>query len=161
MDFVKLDAAAADDCPPEVSAFLRGTGLPRKVITIFEAAPAAGKRCALLGGREIAGITLGHSREQDEIFLDFESGRVWLLASWRPDQPILVNSSLRAFVDSLMLAAARYPFYPPDRDLDDAERAEGALRDALEEIDESSTGDPDGFWSAFLDDVANGDYAGQ
>lgn len=160
MDFVKFDTPADDDCPPEIGAFLHDTGLPRKVITIFEAAPGIGKRSAVFEDREIGGITLGLSREQDEIFLDFESGRVWLLVSWGSNEPVLVNESLRAFVESLILVDSIYPFYPPDRDLDIAERAEDALRCALEGIDDASTADPDGFWSTFLDDVGNGDYAG-
>jgi hypothetical protein len=158
-EFVKFDALSADECPPEIGEFLHDRGLPRKVITIFTAAPDAGKRSVLINDREVTGVVLGYSREQDDIFLDFESGKVWLLASWGANRPIPVNENLHAFAKSLALVGSRYPFYPAGRDLDDAEQAEESLRVALEEIDELSTVDPDGFWSAFLDDVGNGDYA--
>jgi hypothetical protein len=137
-----------------IRALLRDSGVPRKVITIFRAAPVL--RPAPPG---LLGVVIGHSREEDEIVVDLDSGRVWLAASFRPGAPILVNAGLAAFVRSLVEVAARHPFYPPDRDPEQAERAADELRDLLEDIDPESTKDPDGFWAAFLDDVAVGDYA--
>jgi hypothetical protein len=161
MDYVKFEADAVEGCPSEARVFLQEPGLPRKVITIFEAASEIAPKSTDFNGRKIDGIALGSSRERDELFLDFEGGRVWLLASWRTNSPILVNCSVRSFVESLALVESMYPFYPSDRDLDMAEGAADSLRVALEGIDIMSTADPDGFWSAFLDDVANGDYAGE
>jgi hypothetical protein len=135
-------------------AFLRDRGLPRQVITIFRAAPVLRSAPAA-----VPGVVIGYSREDDEIVADLDSGRVWLAASFRPGAPILVNAHLPAFVQSLVEVAARYPFYPPDRDPEQAQRAADELRTLLEEIDPESTKDPDGFWAAFLDDVAVGDYA--
>jgi len=159
-DFVRFDARAVDGFPTAVAEVLLERGLPRRVITIFTAASSVAGNSRSFGKREVDGLVVGFSREDDELFVDFESGRVWLLASWGAGEPILTNGDLRSFVDSLVLVESRYPFYPPDRDLDIAEQAEESLRGALEEIDSASTADPDGFWSAFLDDVASGDYAG-
>ncbi|HEX2286571.1 MAG TPA: SUKH-4 family immunity protein, partial [Mycobacterium sp.] len=108
-------------------AFLRDQGLPGQVITIFRAAPTL--RPAPPG---VPGVVIGHSREGDDVVADLDSGRVWLCASFRPGAPILINASLPAFVESLVEVAARYPFYPPDRDPEQAEQAADGLRAVLE-----------------------------
>ena len=160
VDFVRYGADAVEGCSPEAIAFLTERGVPREVITIFRAAPQPVRMSATLNGREVGGTVIGLSREDDEIFLEDDTGRVFLLASWGPGKAILVNDSIQAFVESLVMVQSRYPFYPPGSDLDTAEHAEESLRESLEKVDETATADPDGFWSAFLDDVAIGDYSG-
>ncbi|WP_250008183.1 SUKH-4 family immunity protein [Actinoplanes sp. M2I2] len=155
---MKIGADALEGCPAEAKAFLQETGLPLSVITIFQADAEPARTSVTIGGRTVDGLVLGHSREEDPLFLDYADGAVWLLASWRPAAPIPVNAGVTAFVESLALVASAYPFYPADADLDDAGSAEDRLRESLETIDVVSTADPDGFWSAFLNDVGVGDY---
>src|SRR5262249_2793097 len=129
-------------------AYLLEHGLPRKVGTIFSAATRSAKSSRVFNDQEVDGIVLGFSGDHLEICLDFRVGKVWLLAPWRPDQPILVNSSVRAFGEALEAVASM-----------DADSSEESFRKALEDIDAESTADPEGFWPAFLEAVAIGDYA--
>jgi hypothetical protein len=147
-----------DGCRAADWAYLVEHGLPRQAITIFRAATKIETAHVFLDGSYTAGVVLGESREEDDIFLDGASGRVWLLRSWGDTSPVMVNAALPWFVESLAWVHGRYPFYPHNRDLDDAEEAEQEIRHALESIDPASTAEPDGFWCAFLDDVAVGDY---
>ncbi|WP_373301086.1 SUKH-4 family immunity protein [Streptomyces griseoloalbus] len=84
-----------------------------------------------------------------------------LLASWSPAAPLVVNRDIAAFVDSLVMLNGMLPLYGVDRDLDVSEAAADRLRFELQRLDSTSTEDPNGFWSAFLDDVAVGDYPGR
>jgi len=153
VDFVRYSGSPPSGCPPRVWEELCDTGLPARVITIFVAQPQPSPAARQLGDREVDGIVLGHSREEDELFLDFTAAQVWLLHTWGSGQPILVNRTLPAFVASLLAADERYPF-PATEDSDQE------LRELLAGIDEAALDDPDGFWRAFLDDVAVGDYSG-
>lgn len=153
MDYVRYSGPPPSGCPPKVWEELCTTGLPARVITIFVAKPHPFPAARNFGDRELPGIVLGHSREEDELFLDFVDAKVWLLHTWGSGQPILVNRTLSAFVTSLVVAGERYPF-------PDVEDSEQELRRLLAEIDEAALDDPDGFWCAFLDDVAVGDYSG-
>jgi hypothetical protein len=110
-------------------------------------------------GARAEGIVLGYSRENTELYLEFESGNVCLLWPHESGRSV-VNRSLGAFRESLLQVDSRYPFYPGDRDLDTAGEAEEGLRQILAGIDEVATAEPDGYWSWFLDDVGVGDYAG-
>jgi hypothetical protein len=158
VEFVTYGGEPPRGCPNVVWDDLCETGLPKKVVNIFEASPQPVLISADLGGGRTDGIVLGYSREGAELYLDFESGGVWLL--WQGDLGrTVVNRSLSAFRESLLQVDARYPFYPSNRTLEVAWRAEEALRQILVEIDDIATANPDGFWSAFLDDVAVGDYA--
>ncbi|NMO55587.1 hypothetical protein HH310_30930 [Actinoplanes sp. TBRC 11911] len=139
-DYVKPAAAALDGCPAEAREFLLEHGLPRRVGTIFAAATRSAKTSRYFGGREIDGIVLGFSAEHHELALDYEQSKVWLLAPWRPDAPILVNSSVRTFAECLALAA-------------DPDTGSDALRAALTTIDSATTEDPDSFWPAVLDSI--------
>lgn len=149
-----------DGCRAEDWTYLMEHGLPRQAVTIFRAARKIETAHVCLDGTDTAGVVLGKSREGDSIFLDGTSGRVWLLRLWGDASPTMVNTTLSRFVESLAWIHARYPFYPHNCDLDDAEEAEHEIRHALESMDPASTAEPDGFWCAFLDDVAVGDYRG-
>ncbi|MFI1652284.1 SUKH-4 family immunity protein [Streptomyces avidinii] len=144
----------------KVTDMLASGLIPREVMTIFKAVgnphPPEGKGCDY----SVNGVVIGYSREGDQICLDLDTGRVLLLASWHPESPLVVNGDLDAFTQSLRALVALSPLYGDTSDLDDAERAEARVRNAIEEIDATSTVEPDGFWSAFLDDVGVGDYRG-
>src|ERR1700754_4790520 len=144
-DYVKPGAGSLEGCPAEARTFLLERGLPRKVGTMFAAATRSAKTSRIINGQEVDGIVLGFSGDHCELCLDFKVGKVWLLAPWRPDDPILVNTTVQAFAASLELVTSM------DASVD-------ALRTALEEIDSESTSDPEGFWPAFLEEVAIGDY---
>ena len=159
MEFIRYGGTPPRGCPSALWDDLCLTGLPKKVITIFKASPEPVLASANLDGHRTNGIVLGYSREDQELYLDFDSGKVWRL--WVEDSGhMIVNRSLQAFRESLIWVDARYPFHPSDRTLDAAWVAEQAIRQALVDIDDTATAEPDGFWSAFLDDVAVGDYAG-
>jgi hypothetical protein len=144
-DYVKPGAGALDGCPADAREFLLEHGLPRRVGTIFAAATRSARTSRYFGGREIDGIVLGFSAEHCELALDYEQSKVWLLAPWKPDAPILVNSSVQKFAECLGLAA-------------DAEADIESLRTALTTIDSATTEDPDSFWPAVLESMAMGDY---
>ncbi|MCX5122907.1 SUKH-4 family immunity protein [Streptomyces sp. NBC_00347] len=134
--------------------------IPREVMTIFRAVQSPHRPEGDDFEYVMNGVVLGHSREDDEICLDLDTGRILLMASWHPESPLVVNTDLEAFAKSLQTLLALSPLYGDTADLDDAERAEARVRNAIEEIDATSTIDPNGFWSAFLDDVGVGDYRG-
>ncbi|WP_435651385.1 SUKH-4 family immunity protein [Kitasatospora purpeofusca] len=146
---------------PEVREFLRDHGIPQTILTIFHTVDAPFIPSSSELGYSVNGITIGHSREGDEICIDSDSGKVLLLASWSPAAPLVVNRDIFAFVDSLIMLNDLLPLYGADRDLDESEAAADRVRLELQRIDGVSVEDPNGFWSAFLDDVSVGDYPGE
>ncbi|SCL20765.1 SUKH-4 immunity protein [Micromonospora rhizosphaerae] len=160
VEFVTYEGEAPHGCSEAIWGDLCRIGLPKIAINIFKPSLQPVPVSAEVAGGRTGGIVIGYSREGAELYLDFESENVWLL--WRGDSShTVVNTSLGAFRESLLQVDARYPFYPSNRNLEMAEEAEAELRQILVEIDGIATADPDGFWSAFLDDVAVGDYAAQ
>jgi hypothetical protein len=105
-DYVKPGAGSLEGCPSEARAFLLERGLPRNVGTMFAAATRSAKTSRVINGQEVDGIILGFSGDHCELCLDFKVGKVWLLAPWRPDDPILVNTTVQAFAESLEVVAS-------------------------------------------------------
>lgn len=68
----------------------------------------------------------------------------------------LVNTSLKAFVDSLDAIESAAPLSADDPEY--AVEASERVRDILERIDPIAMTDLDGFWEAIVDDIANGLY---
>jgi hypothetical protein len=161
LEFSKYPDGVPSVVAPEVRRFLEDHGVPRTVLTIFRAVDGLlVPSCSDLG-YSVNGVTIGYSREDDEICIDSDTGQVFLLASWSPAAPLVVNRDIAAFVDSLVMLNGMLPLYGVDRDLDASEAAADRLRFELQRLDSTSTEDPNGFWSAFLDDVAVGDYPGR
>jgi hypothetical protein len=158
VEFVTYDGEPPPGCPKVIWDDLCGTGLPRIAVNIFTPAPSLALVSVERDDVRVQGIVLGYSRENVELYVEFDSGNVCLL--WPQEMGhAVVNTSIGQFRESLLQVDAGYPFYPRDRDLDMAGGAEEALRQALVAIDEVATEDPDGYWSSFLDDVGVGDYA--
>ncbi|MFJ8020355.1 SUKH-4 family immunity protein [Streptomyces sp. NPDC096311] len=152
----KLPSAVSGD----LAKHLEERGVPGAVLTIFRAVGSPYiASCAGMGYR-IKGLVVGFSREDDEICVDLETGRVLLLASWSPASPLQVNRDIFSFVKSLVELQDILPLCGRERDLDDAEVAEMKIRAQLQRIDPLSIEDLNGFWGAFLDDVGVGDYPG-
>ncbi|MGW8883918.1 SUKH-4 family immunity protein [Streptomyces sp. NPDC055749] len=161
LKFSKYPDGVPSVVTPEVRRFLEDHGVPQAVLTIFRAVDRPFvPSCAGLG-YSVNGVTIGYSREDDEICISSDVGQVLLLASWSPSAPLVVNRDIAAFVDSLATLNGMLPLYGIDRDLDVSEAAADRLRFELQRLDTTSTEDPNGFWSAFLDDVAVGDYPGK
>ncbi|MFJ6900189.1 SUKH-4 family immunity protein [Streptomyces hokutonensis] len=161
MEFVKYGEGIPSVVRDDLRNYLEWNGIPRNVLTIFRAADSL--RIALGAGVEyhINGLVVGFSREDEEICVDLDNGRVFLLADWSPTSPLQVNRDIYSFVESLVALQGMLPLYGRDRDLDESATAEVRVRAQLERIDPISIEDPNSFWSAFLDDVAVGDYPGQ
>jgi hypothetical protein len=161
VEYVRSTGPRVEGCRPADWSYLVEHGLPRHAITIFRATAIIDTVRVVLDGNYTAGVVLGRSREDDAILLNGIDGRVWLHRTWGDASPLLVNSTLPWFAESLALVHSRFPFYAHNCDLDDAEEAERTIRRALESIDPASTAEADGFWCAFLDDVAAGDYGAE
>ncbi|MFD4866239.1 SUKH-4 family immunity protein [Streptomyces sp. NPDC058412] len=144
----------------KVVSMLASGLIPAEVMTIFKA--VADPHPPEVGGYgySVNGVVIGYSRGGDQICLDLDTGRILLLASWYPESPLVVNRDVDAFSKSMLTLLAMSPLYGETPDLDDADRAETRIRDAIEGIDATSTAEPDGFWASFLDDVGVGDYRG-
>ncbi|MFD5780692.1 SUKH-4 family immunity protein [Streptomyces sp. NPDC126933] len=161
LEFSKYPGGVPSVVAPEVRRFLEDHGVPRAVLTIFRAVEEPFvPSCAELA-YSVNGVAIGYSREDDEICISSDTGQVLILASWSPAAPLVVNRDIAAFVDSLIMLNGMLPLYGVDRDLDVSEAAADRLRFELQRLDVTSTEDPNSFWSAFLDDVAVGDYPGK
>lgn len=141
----------------QVSGFLKAEGIPKQVINIFRAAGDNPNESEV----PIPGdaVLLGYSRWDEPVYADPVTGAVYLPPFQGEEKPMLVNSSLEAFTVSLDYIGNRYPFKVPEETIGAAMDLAAELTAKLQEIDEASTLEPDGFWATFLDDVANGDYS--
>lgn len=70
----------------------------------------------------------------------------------------LINSDFNKFLDFMATLEARYPYYTDEDEIETMIEASRALREELAEIDSDALA-PGTYWSDFLSDVANGDYA--
>ncbi|WP_194904821.1 SUKH-4 family immunity protein [Catenulispora rubra] len=156
----RLYIPPADGMDASAVATLQGRGLPEHVLTIFRAVDQLRGPSTADLDYDVDGWVIGYSREDDELCLDRASHRVLLLATWRPDAAIAVNDSLTSFVDCLDAVLGMAPFYPQGVDMRVSIDVARSVRDVIDGIDRVATLDPDGFWGAFLDDLANGDYPG-
>ena len=161
LEFSKYPDGVPSVVAPEVRRFLEDRGVPQAVLTIFRAAEGLFVPSYADLWCSVSGVAIGYSREDDEIYISSDTGQVLLLASWSPAAPLVVNRDIVAFVDSLVMLNGMLPLYGVDRDLDASEAAADRLRFELQRLDMTSMEDPNGFWSAFLDDVAVGDYPGK
>ena len=112
-------------------------------------------------------VCFGAQPHGDDIGLELATGNVvWMfsrrLQSEMPHlaaiPPGFVNSDLGCFNGCVRTATARFPYYSRNAELKEriavAEQVAGALRkiDAVAMV-------PDRFWSTFIDDLMNGDFA--
>ncbi|WP_436532766.1 SUKH-4 family immunity protein [Actinoplanes sp. HUAS TT8] len=156
-EFVTYGGESPAGCPKVVWKDLCDVCLPRVRINLFTPAlnlmPVSTKIDEIL----VEGIFLGHNLGGAEFFLEYISGSVWLGLPWEFDS-LLVNSSLVAFRQSLLQVDSRCPF-KFSGEIESAWVAADELRELLVEIDPKSMEDLYGYWPAFLEDVAVGDYS--
>ena len=103
-------------------------------------------------------IRFGEFGADGNMCLDPSSGQVVSLVVGTRRVQRLVNSSLACFADCVQAGLDLFPYYRANSTKAEAKAAAQVLRTRLAEVDAPIL-DVDGFWPAFVDDVAKGLFA--
>ncbi len=112
-------------------------------------------------------VCFGTQPFDDDIGVELTTGHVVWMFSRRQqsDMPHLaaippgfVNFGLGSFTSSVRAATSRFPYYSRNAELQERIAVADELGGELRRIDAASM-DADLFWSTFIDDLINGDYA--
>jgi hypothetical protein len=149
------EATVAEVHDDDARSFLVEQGVPTDHLLFRANDPSEVFRIESNDGR--IWVCIGSVGESEHLCVDARTGSV---AGINPDTGDVwhVNSSVRAFAQSLAVFADGYPFYPPDNDAEQQEQAAERLRRTLLNIDATALREDPGFWNTILFDVANGDY---
>ncbi|MGX4736166.1 SUKH-4 family immunity protein [Kitasatospora griseola] len=143
--------------PEELVEACRHGLFPTRFFHYFRADPAI-ERMSDSEGHELTRV--GFSLSGDYIVVGSTDGRVLQVDSVDVHTVSVVNSSLNAFADFMSLCEERYPYYSDsgEGDFEVSIAASEQLREELTPLDPGALA-PGTYWSDFLSDVANGDYA--
>lgn len=136
---------------------LRGVGshLPSRFFHYFMTAEAFHS----LGRSGRAGLVeIGRSRSGDLVAVEENTGKVVLADPENLRVSSVINVNLEAFIRFMEICEDRYPYYSDEGDLDESIEFAMSLRDELTLVDPDALS-PGSYWSDFISDVANGDYA--
>ncbi|MFC1429409.1 SUKH-4 family immunity protein [Streptacidiphilus sp. N1-3] len=143
--------------PEELVEACRGGLIPTRFFHYFRADPAI-ERVPDSEGRDLTRI--GFSLSGDYIVVGSKDGNLLQVDSVDLHTVSVVNSSLNAFVAFMSLCEERYPYYSDagEGDFEVSIAASEQLGEELTPLDPGALV-PGTYWSDFLSDVANGDYA--
>jgi len=143
----------APQVPEELAASLATLGVPRNFI---------GKRYRLSSEvRPVALPAFGTLVQFADsalgaLYLDPSNGKV--ISPTSADGPIIVNSSLRQFDDTVRTVIEMFPFYNRGSSIEERQGVADRMRSALQLIDPAATV-VDSFWGNYIDDLEIGDFA--
>lgn len=112
-------------------------------------------------------VCFGAQPLDDDIGVELATGRVVWMFSRRLQAgmphlaaipPGFVNSDLGTFTSCVRAAIARFPYHGRNAELEERVVIADDLAGELRRIDAEAMV-PDRFWSTFIDDLANGDFA--
>jgi hypothetical protein len=141
---------------PEVRAALYRTGVPKDLF--------GGRYTAVddLTVRDAPGfgrvVQFGSVMQDDPICVDPATGQVLELPHVSHAAPLVVNSSLNAFTETVRVVLERFPYYDEDAEFEEIRAVAHELGDLIRRIDPVAMA-TDQFWSTFVDDVEMGDFA--
>jgi SUKH-4 immunity protein len=138
---------------PDARRILTETGLPDASITSFRPVPTlelldSDQRYLVFGKWDI---------DRTPMCLDLSTGEVVCVPAGE-SLAYPVNSTLRAFVESLHAIQAAAPFSPGNPAYPTYQAAADHVKVTLSTIDPAALADEAGFWDTIIDDIANGDY---
>jgi SUKH-4 immunity protein len=152
---VTFEAEHLTQVPPEIAALLMSYPIPRK---FFEYFFADGSVDVLIGPADLELVRFGYGRSTTPIGLNARTHEVNMVMGNNPAEISLVNSSLDKFLDFMALAEGEYPYYTDEADLETTGDFSDKLYAQLEKLDPPAFSGWS-YWSTFVSDVGNGDYA--
>lgn len=142
--------------PPSVGDVLAGGRIPAEFFHYFRSDGAA-EQISSPDGRHLTRI--GFTRSGDYVAVDDDNLTVLQLRPVDLAVSSVINTTLESFAEFLAICEDEYPYYTDDDSgFEACEAAADNLRSVLMRIDARAL-DPGTYWSDFLADVANGDYA--
>ncbi|MFY4722190.1 SUKH-4 family immunity protein [Streptomyces sp. LaBMicrA B280] len=154
-EFVLIPVESPPEVPARIAADLRGSGIPGGLIG-HEYRPL-GQPVYYGGIGERGLVAIATSGLCGRIAVDLARGHVVQIPEIEAVATHHVNTDLDSFRRCAAAVIARFPFCAED-DEEGFEEVAEELRGLISVIDETALAH-NGFWEAFCDDVAMGDYA--
>jgi hypothetical protein len=152
---VAYEIGALDRVDPAARGLLESRKIPTRFFFYFR---SDGTVETVHGGSGRTFVRFGYTRDKEYICLAGDDLTVVEISPRDNSVISLAGSSLGQFLDIMAFCEDRYPYYTDEDDIDTTIEASSSLRRNLSAIDSEALS-PGSYWSNFLSDVANGDYA--